>query len=245
MPADLNRVTLIGRLTRDPELRHSRSGDAIASLRIAVNSRARGDGGEWTDKPNFFDVSVFGRQAETVSNYMAKGRRIGIDGRLQWREWETQDGSKRQSVEVVANDGRDPRVLWLVLGDERVREAASLGAAARLVDLRGLGGGAALEFAWAGADDVSDLVDGAPLTAHVGQLSAQRADHALVVVGDHQGDVPDRSLRALRRLSSADHESVLSETAGRTSRISFSPFSVMPRATRMGSLLAPSRMTGT
>jgi single-strand DNA-binding protein len=104
VPADLNRVTLIGRLTRDPELRHSRSGDAIASLRIAVNSRARGDGGEWTDKPNFFDVSVFGRQAETVSNYMAKGRRIGIDGRLQWREWETQDGSKRQSVEVVAND---------------------------------------------------------------------------------------------------------------------------------------------
>jgi single-strand DNA-binding protein len=104
VPADLNRVTLIGRLTRDPELRHSRSGDAIASLRIAVNSRARGDGGEWTDKPNFFDVSVFGPQAETVSNYMAKGRRIGIDGRLQWREWETQDGSKRQSVEVVAND---------------------------------------------------------------------------------------------------------------------------------------------
>ena len=104
MPADLNRVTLIGRLTRDPELRHLRSGDAVASLRIAVNGRARDEGGQWVDKPNFFDVSVFGRQAETVANYMAKGRRIGIDGRLQWREWESQDGAKRQSVDVVAND---------------------------------------------------------------------------------------------------------------------------------------------
>ena len=104
MPADLNRVTLIGRLTRAPELRHTRSGDAIASLRVAVNGRARDEGGQWVDKPNFFDVSVFGRQAETVANYMAKGRRIGIDGRLQWREWEAQDGTKRQSVDVVAND---------------------------------------------------------------------------------------------------------------------------------------------
>jgi len=104
VPADLNRVTLIGRLTRDPELRHLRSGDAVASLRIAVNGRARDESGQWVDKPNFFDVSVFGRQAETVANYMAKGRRIGIDGRLQWREWEAQDGTKRQSVEVIAND---------------------------------------------------------------------------------------------------------------------------------------------
>ena len=104
MPADLNRVTLIGRLTRDPELRHTRAGDAIASLRVAVNGRARDEGGQWVDKPNFFDISVFGRQAETVANYMAKGRRIGIDGRLQWREWEAQDGTKRQSVDVVAND---------------------------------------------------------------------------------------------------------------------------------------------
>jgi len=104
VPADLNRVTLIGRLTRDPELRHTRAGDAIASLRVAVNGRARDEGGQWVDKPNFFDVSVFGRQAETVANYMAKGRRIGIDGRLQWREWEAQDGTKRQSVDVVANE---------------------------------------------------------------------------------------------------------------------------------------------
>jgi single-strand DNA-binding protein len=74
-------------------------------MRIAVNSRGKDDAGEWGDKPNFFDVTVFGRQAETVSNYMAKGRRVGLDGRLSWREWEAKDGSgKRQTVEVIAND---------------------------------------------------------------------------------------------------------------------------------------------
>ncbi len=104
MAADLNRVTLVGRLTRDPEVRHLASGDPVCSMRIAVNSRGRGDDGQWTDKPNFFDVTVFGRQAETVSNYLSKGRRVGIDGRLQWREWEAKEGGKRQSVEVVAND---------------------------------------------------------------------------------------------------------------------------------------------
>ena len=104
MPADLNRVTLVGRLTRDPELRHTGGGDAICSMRVAVSSRSRGDDGQWGDKPNYFDVVVFGRQAETASNYLAKGRRIGIDGRLSWREWTAQDGGKRQSVEVVAND---------------------------------------------------------------------------------------------------------------------------------------------
>ncbi len=103
MPADLNRVTLVGRLTRDPELRHSGGGDAICSMRIAINSRGK-QGDEWVDKPNYFDVTVFGRQAETASTYLAKGRRIGVDGRLSWREWQGQDGTKRQSVEVIAND---------------------------------------------------------------------------------------------------------------------------------------------
>lgn len=104
MPADLNRVTLVGRLTRDPELRHTAGGNAICNIRLAVTSRARDESGNWTDKPNYFDVTVFGRQAETATQYLTKGRRIGVDGRLQWREWEGQDGNKRQSVEVVAND---------------------------------------------------------------------------------------------------------------------------------------------
>jgi single-strand DNA-binding protein len=104
VPADLNRVTLVGRLTRDPELRHTAGGDPVCSIRLAVSSRARDEGGNWGDRSNYFDVTVFGRQAETASTYLAKGRRIGVDGRLSWREWQTQDGSKRQSVEVVAGD---------------------------------------------------------------------------------------------------------------------------------------------
>lgn len=102
--ADINRVTLIGRLTRDPEIRHTASGDAVCQLRLAVNARARDENGQWGDKPNFFDVVVFGRQAESAGNFLSKGRRVGIDGRLSWREWQTQDGQKRQSVEVIAND---------------------------------------------------------------------------------------------------------------------------------------------
>src|SRR5262245_1129626 len=104
MPADLNRVTLVGRLTRDPELRHTQGGDPVCSIRLAVSSRARDESGGWGDRSNYFDVTVFGRQAETASTYLAKGRRIGVDGRLSWREWQAQDGSKRQSVEVIAND---------------------------------------------------------------------------------------------------------------------------------------------
>lgn len=102
MPADLNRVTLIGRLTRDPEARQTAGGTSVCSIRLAVNSRTN-RGGEWSDQSNYFDVTVFGRQAETAAQYLAKGRRIGVDGRLSWREWE-KDGQKRQAVEIIAND---------------------------------------------------------------------------------------------------------------------------------------------
>jgi single-strand DNA-binding protein len=104
MAADLNRVTLVGRLTRDPELRHTGGGDPICSMRLAVSSRKRDENGDWGDAPNFFDITVFGRQADSAAEYLAKGRRIGIDGRLSWREWQAQDGTRRQSVEVIAND---------------------------------------------------------------------------------------------------------------------------------------------
>lgn len=103
MPADLNRVTLVGRLTRDPELRQTAGGTSVCSIRLAVTSRVN-RGGEWGDQSNYFDITVFGRQAETAETYLSKGRRIGVDGRLSWREWQAQDGTKRQSVEVIAND---------------------------------------------------------------------------------------------------------------------------------------------
>ncbi len=73
-------------------------------MRLAVSSRTRDESGNWGDRSNYFDVTVFGRQAETVTTYLTKGRRIGVDGRLSWREWQANDGSKRQNVEVVASD---------------------------------------------------------------------------------------------------------------------------------------------
>ena len=102
MAGDINRVTLVGRLTRDPELRHLPSGTPVLEMGVAVNGRQQDDAGNWVDKPNFFDVKVYGNQAEMLSQHLAKGRRIGIDGRLDWRSWEAQDGSKRSKVDVVA-----------------------------------------------------------------------------------------------------------------------------------------------
>ena len=101
--ANINRVVLVGNLTKDPELRHTPGGTPVCSLRVAVNSRRRDESGTWVDKPNYFDVSVFGNQAESCTQYLSKGRPVGIDGRLDWREWEAQDGTKRQAVEIIAD----------------------------------------------------------------------------------------------------------------------------------------------
>jgi single-strand DNA-binding protein len=102
MAGDINRVTLVGRLTRDPELRHLPSGAPVLEMGIAVNGRQQDESGNWVDKPNFFDVKVYGNQAEHLSQYLSKGRRIGSGGRLDWRSWEAQDGTKRSKVDVVA-----------------------------------------------------------------------------------------------------------------------------------------------
>ena len=104
MAGSINRVILVGNLTRDPELRALPSGTSVCQLGIAVNDRVKDrDTGEWTDYANFFDVSVFGRQAESCAQYLSRGRQVAIDGRLRWRQWETQDGQKRSKVEVVAD----------------------------------------------------------------------------------------------------------------------------------------------
>jgi len=97
-------VVITGNLTRDPELRHLGSGTAVCKLRVAVNSRRKdGQSGEWVDKPNYFDVTVWGAQGENCANYLNKGRPVAVEGRLDWREWEDQGGNKRQSVEIIAN----------------------------------------------------------------------------------------------------------------------------------------------
>jgi single-strand DNA-binding protein len=99
---NINRVVISGNLTRDPELRTTSGGTTICKLRIAVNSRIKQQG-EWVDKPNYFDVTVFGNQAENVNRYLAKGRGAMIDGRLEWHEWTTDSGDKRQQVGIIAD----------------------------------------------------------------------------------------------------------------------------------------------
>ena len=100
---NINRVVVSGNLTRDPELRSTPGGTSVCSLRIAVNSRRKDESGQWVDKPNYFDVTVWGAQGENCAQYLAKGRPVAVDGRLDWREWEAKDGSKRQSVDIIAD----------------------------------------------------------------------------------------------------------------------------------------------
>jgi len=101
----VNVVVLVGNLTRDPELRATGGGTSVCSLRVAVNDRVKDPTtGDWGDKPNYFDVDVFGAQGERCAQYLAKGRQVAVEGRLRWREWESQDGQKRQAVSVVANN---------------------------------------------------------------------------------------------------------------------------------------------
>ncbi len=111
---NINRVVLVGRLTRAPELRALPSGSSVCSLRLACNSSRRDADGEYHERPNYFDVSVYGAAADTVDRFVRKGRRVAIDGRLEWREWETADQQKRQAVSIVADtvqflDGPDER----------------------------------------------------------------------------------------------------------------------------------------
>ena len=102
--SNVNVVVITGNLTRDPELRSTGGGTSICKLRVAVNSRRKdGQSGEWIDKPNYFDVTVWGAQGENCANYLSKGRPVAIEGRLDWREWDDQSGNKRQSVEIIAN----------------------------------------------------------------------------------------------------------------------------------------------
>jgi single-strand DNA-binding protein len=101
---NINRVVMTGNLTADPELRSLPSGTSVCSLRVACNTRRKnGSTGEWEDKPNYFSVTVWGAQGENAAKYLSKGRPVAIDGRLEWREWESQDGTKRQATDIIAD----------------------------------------------------------------------------------------------------------------------------------------------
>jgi single-strand DNA-binding protein len=102
--SNINRVVLTGNLTSEPELRALPSGTSVCKLRVACNTRRKdGPTGEWVDKPNYFDVTVWGAQGENCARYLSKGRPVAIDGRLEWREWETEQGGKRQAVDIIAD----------------------------------------------------------------------------------------------------------------------------------------------
>jgi single-strand DNA-binding protein len=101
---NINRVVLTGNLTSDPELRSLPSGTSVCKLRVACNTRRKdGPTGEWVDKPNYFDVTVWGAQGENCARYLSKGRPVAIDGRLEWREWASEGGGKRQAIDIIAD----------------------------------------------------------------------------------------------------------------------------------------------
>ncbi len=102
MANDLNVVALVGRLTRDSELRYSNGGMAICRFSIAVNRRKRAGDNKWEDEANFFDCSMFGKSAESVNQYLEKGRQVSIQGELRQSRWE-QDGQSRSRVEIAVS----------------------------------------------------------------------------------------------------------------------------------------------
>ena len=104
MAASLNRVFLIGNLTRDPELRYVPSGTAVANFDIAVNRTYSAQSGEKKEETSFIKVVVWARRAEVCAEYLGKGSPVFVEGRLRSRSWETQEGQKRSTIEVVASN---------------------------------------------------------------------------------------------------------------------------------------------
>ena len=101
---NINRVIITGNLTADPELRSLPSGTSVCKLRVACNTRRKDNStGEWVDKPNYFDVTVWGAQGENCARYLSKGRPVAVDGRLEWREWQDKEGHNRQGVDIIAD----------------------------------------------------------------------------------------------------------------------------------------------
>jgi len=103
MASDLNKTIIIGRLTRDPELRYTQNGTSVASFSIA-NNRTYASSGEKKDSVSFFNCVAWGKLGEIIVQYCKKGHRIGLDGRLQQRTWEDKDGSKKNTIEIVAEN---------------------------------------------------------------------------------------------------------------------------------------------
>jgi single-strand DNA-binding protein len=100
--ADINHVVLVGRLTRDAELKYTAGGQAVCKFSLAVNRR-RKNGDQWEDEVNYFDVVLWGRQGESLNQYLVKGKSVGVEGELRQDRWQ-EDGQNRSKVEIVANN---------------------------------------------------------------------------------------------------------------------------------------------
>ena len=101
MASDTNVVVLIGRLTRDSEIKYTAAGQPMCKFSIAVNRRKK-NGDQWEDEANFFDITLWGKQAESLNQYLLKGKQVGVNGELRQDRWQ-QDGQSRSKVEVVAS----------------------------------------------------------------------------------------------------------------------------------------------
>ncbi len=123
--ANGNTITIIGNVTRDPELRYLTSGTALAQLGVAVNRRYM-QNNEWQEETSFFDVVCWRDLADNVSESISKGDRIIVTGRLEQRSWETQDGDKRSKVEIVA-DEVGPSLRWATARIEKIRRDGPAG----------------------------------------------------------------------------------------------------------------------
>ena len=121
MARGIAHVTLVGNLTRDPELRQTPGGTSVCQLGVAVNSSYKDSSGQWVEKPNYFDVVVWGTQGENCAKYLSKGRQIAVDGRLDQRSWEAQDGTKRSKVEIIAE------TVMFIGGQNEAREPVARG----------------------------------------------------------------------------------------------------------------------
>jgi single-strand DNA-binding protein len=98
----INVVVITGNLTRDPKLRHTEGGTAVCNLRVAVNGRRKNGNDEYVDKPNYFNVTVWGAQGERCNEYLAKGRPVAVEGRLDWKE-QGEGDDHREYVQIIAN----------------------------------------------------------------------------------------------------------------------------------------------
>ena len=100
---NINGVTICGNLTRDPETRQTASGMQIMSFGVASNERRKNNQGEWEDYANFIDCVLFGARADAIANYLTKGTKVAVEGKLRWSQWE-RDGQKRSKIEVIVDD---------------------------------------------------------------------------------------------------------------------------------------------